>query len=96
MYCVCGRELTSTAASCWETSTIDSQGKVISGTCIHGKYFPPVKEGKMIQDERYKFPNAPMDDWINVGKFDDFLTGKKQLIIYANTSQMVWHMGVIN
>ena len=33
--------------------------------------------------------------WINVGKFADFVVGKREIIIYANTEDMVWHIGVI-
>ena len=40
MYCVCGREFDSTNASPWLSSII-VDGKVISGTCVHGIYFPP-------------------------------------------------------
>lgn len=36
-----------------------------------------------------------MDKWIDVGKLIDFLTGKKQIIIYANTMDLIWHIGVI-
>jgi hypothetical protein len=33
--------------------------------------------------------------WINVGKFSDFVEGKRQIIIYINTSDLIWHIGVI-
>ena len=35
------------------------------------------------------------EEWINVGKFSDFVEGKRQVILYANTGDMVWHLGVI-
>jgi len=35
------------------------------------------------------------NEWINVGKWDDFLAGKKQIIVYANTVEMMWRIGVI-
>ncbi len=34
-------------------------------------------------------------DWINVGKLDDFLAGKKELILYINTVNLIWYIGVI-
>jgi len=43
MYCVCGREITSTSTTPWASCTI-VDGKVISGICVHGKNFPSVKE----------------------------------------------------
>ena len=43
MYCVCGKELTSTSTTFWTFATYNQFGKVISGTCIHGKHFPPVE-----------------------------------------------------
>ena len=35
------------------------------------------------------------EDWISVGKLIDFQAGKRRLIIYANTIDLVWHIGVI-
>ncbi len=35
-------------------------------------------------------------EWINVGIFTDFISGKLQLIFYTNTEEMVWHIGVIS
>ena len=40
MFCVCGRELTSTSASPWIQFITDYYGRIISGTCVHGIYFP--------------------------------------------------------
>lgn len=34
-------------------------------------------------------------EWINVGKLQDFIVGKRILIIYANTNDCMWHVGVI-
>jgi len=34
--------------------------------------------------------------WINAGKLIDFQTGKKELIIYANTIDLIWHIGIIS
>ena len=34
-------------------------------------------------------------EWINAGKLTDFLTGKRQLLIYANTNDLIWHIRVI-
>lgn len=34
-------------------------------------------------------------EWINIGKFQDFVEGKKSIIIYANTVDMVWRIGII-
>ena len=48
------------------------------------------KEGEM--DEKKK---GGWSEWINAGKLTDFLTGKRQLIIYANTDAPIWHVGVI-
>ena len=33
--------------------------------------------------------------WIDIGKFDDYISGKKRLIIYANTIDCIWRIGVI-
>ncbi len=44
MTCVCGKEWDSTASGPWMSMTLDSYGKIISGTCIHGVYFPPIKK----------------------------------------------------
>ena len=40
MFCVCGRELTSTSATPWMSCSIDLDGKVVSGICQHGVNFP--------------------------------------------------------
>ena len=37
-----------------------------------------------------------VDKWINIGQLSNFQSGKKQLIIYANTIDMVWYVGVID
>jgi len=34
-------------------------------------------------------------NWINAGKWQDFLDGKRKIIIYANTIDMIWHIGII-
>jgi len=34
-------------------------------------------------------------EWINAGKWADFVSGERQFIFYANTEDMVWHIGVI-
>lgn len=43
MLCVCGKELTTTSATPWISCTIDSTGKVISGTCQHNKFFHSIR-----------------------------------------------------
>ena len=43
MFCICGREFTSTSATPWTSFTTDSNGKVISGICQHGINFPSVR-----------------------------------------------------
>ena len=35
------------------------------------------------------------EKWINVGKLTDFQNGKRQLILYSNTCDMIWHIGII-
>ncbi len=39
MFCVCGKEITSTVIGPWISCVMDSYGKVTSGTCLHGKFF---------------------------------------------------------
>jgi len=34
--------------------------------------------------------------WVNVGKWQDFLNGKKQIILYANTIDMIRHIEIVN
>lgn len=43
MFCVCGRELTSTSATPWTSFTTGLNGEVISGICQHGYRFPSVR-----------------------------------------------------
>ena len=38
--CVCGRYIYSTSANPWSSNTLDEQGRVIGGTCVHGVHFP--------------------------------------------------------
>ena len=38
--CVCGRYIYSTSTNPWSIYTLDGQGRVIEGTCIHGMHFP--------------------------------------------------------
>ena len=37
--CACGRYIYSTSANPWIIYTLDGQGRVIEGTCIHGMHF---------------------------------------------------------
>ena len=37
--CVCGRYIYSTSANPWSIYTLDGQGRVIEGICIHGMHF---------------------------------------------------------
>ena len=37
--CVCGRYIYSTSANPWSIYTLDGQGRVIEGTCVHGVHF---------------------------------------------------------
>ena len=37
--CVCGRYIYSTSANPWNIYTLDGQGRVIEGTCVHGVHF---------------------------------------------------------
>ena len=39
MLCACGRYIYSTSANPWSIYTLDGQGRVIEGTCIHGMHF---------------------------------------------------------
>ena len=39
MLCVCGRYIYSTSANPWSICTLDGQGRVIEGTCVHGIHF---------------------------------------------------------
>ena len=38
--CVCGKYIYSTLNSSWGSYTLDDQGNVIKGTCVHGVHFP--------------------------------------------------------
>ena len=38
--CVCGKYVYSTLNSPWSIYTMDLQGNVIKGTCVHGVHFP--------------------------------------------------------
>ena len=37
--CACGRYIYSTSTNPWSIYTLDGQGRVIEGTCIHGVHF---------------------------------------------------------
>ena len=39
MMCVCGKEIDYTSATPWLSATMDSEGKVIRGVCLHGTEF---------------------------------------------------------
>ena len=39
MNCVCGQEIQCSGATPWLSATMDSDGKVIRGTCLHGIEF---------------------------------------------------------
>ena len=46
MNCICGKKIYSTSATPWLSVTTTQEGDVVSGTCVHGIYFPPKeKEG---------------------------------------------------
>jgi len=38
--CACGRYIYSTSTNPWSICTLDGQGRVIEGVCIHGVHFP--------------------------------------------------------
>ena len=38
--CACGRYIYSTASNPWSSYTLDEQGRIIKGTCVHGVHFP--------------------------------------------------------
>ncbi len=35
-------------------------------------------------------------EWINIGELTNFQSGSNELILYVNTVNLVWHIGVIN
>ena len=37
--CACGRYIYSTSTNPWSIYTLDGQGRVIEGTCVHGVHF---------------------------------------------------------
>jgi len=37
--CVCGRYIYSTSTNPWSIYTLDGQGRVIEGICVHGMHF---------------------------------------------------------
>lgn len=45
--------------------------------------------------EEAKMDEKTRGNWINVGKLDDFLAGKKELVLYINTVNLIWFVGVI-
>jgi hypothetical protein len=47
------------------------------------------------QKERGLQITEKWSEWINAGKLTDFDTGNRILIVYANTDNMTWHIGVI-
>ena len=47
MFCICGKEFTTTSASPWISCTI-IDGKIVSGKCQHGTNFPPIGVGYII------------------------------------------------
>ena len=38
--CACGRYIYSTSTNPWSIYTLDGQGRVIEGICVHGVHFP--------------------------------------------------------
>ena len=43
--CACGRYIYSTSTNPWSIYTLDGQGRVIEGTCIHGMHFMNIRGG---------------------------------------------------
>ena len=43
--CACGRYIYSTSANPWSIYTLDGQGRVIEGTCVHGVHFMNIRGG---------------------------------------------------
>ena len=43
--CACGRYIYSTSANPWSIYTLDGQGRVIEGVCIHGVHFMNIRGG---------------------------------------------------
>ena len=43
--CVCGRYIYSTSANPWSIYTLDGQGRVIEGVCVHGVHFMNIRGG---------------------------------------------------
>ena len=37
--CACGKYIYSTSANPWSICTLDGQGRVIEGVCVHGMHF---------------------------------------------------------
>ena len=52
MLCVCGRYIYSTSANPWSIYTLDMQGRVIEGTCVHGVLFP-LQQNESNSKEKY-------------------------------------------
>jgi len=40
MLCACGKHIYSTSTNPWSIYTLDGQGRVIGGVCVHGMCFP--------------------------------------------------------
>lgn len=57
MYCICGQEIQSSSATPWQSSTVDSEGKVIRGVCLHGVAFD--FEEFRLEDEVEVLKDAP-------------------------------------
>ena len=45
MLCACGKHIYSTSTNPWSIYTLDGQGRVIEGTCVHGVHFMNIRGG---------------------------------------------------
>jgi len=70
MLCACGKHIYSTSNSPWSICTLDMQGRVIEGVCVHGMHFP------LQQNEANSTKNID----IRGGYSDDSVSQSKQLL----------------
>ena len=45
--CACGKYIYSSSANPWSICTLDMQGRVIEGVCVHGMHFPFQEDNSM-------------------------------------------------
>ena len=52
MLCACGKYIYSTSANPWSIYTLDGQGRVVEGVCVHGIHFS-LQQNEANSKEKY-------------------------------------------